>query len=397
MKESYLHLIWKLRRIPFDLKLVDGRPIRINQPGEFNAYASGPDFFNGSVTIENLTWNGNIEIHLNSSDWFKHKHHLDEAYNNVVLHVVLKYDQEVYVKGELLPTLELGKYIDDEHLIKLKSVDYKTSWIPCSASLREVNSMLVLDQIQSSYYQRLERKTKLLNDKIEFQKLSLEQVCFETFAQAFGLKINQLPFLELSKKLPIKVLLKENEQNRLAILFGVAGFMNQLERFNLKSLYSNWMFLKQKYDLSEIAFETWKFAGVRPVNSPKKMIERFATFLSFPIFFHLHDLSSYSELENLLEALPFSKTFKTSFFVNAIIPLLWLNYMRFGDTKFRDFAMDLIESLHPESNSILDKWKEFGIPIKSSLDSQGLLELKNELCDRKKCLSCKIGNTILAS
>jgi hypothetical protein len=92
MKEKYLHFIWKNKRLPFHLMTTTaGKAIRVLNVGTYNT-ASGPDFFNGQIELDNVVYNGNIELHIKSSDWIAHKHQFDAAYDNVILHVVYEHD-----------------------------------------------------------------------------------------------------------------------------------------------------------------------------------------------------------------------------------------------------------------------------------------------------------------
>ena len=93
--EDFLHYLWKFRLFDnTDLKTVDGEVIHIYSAGIHNTH-SGPDFSNARIRIGDTTWAGNVEIHVPSSDWRKHNHANDEAYKNVILHVVYRDDEPV--------------------------------------------------------------------------------------------------------------------------------------------------------------------------------------------------------------------------------------------------------------------------------------------------------------
>ena len=108
MKESILHYVWQFRLFRMNnLKTTDGKMVEIIHPGLPNTDA-GPDFFNAKIKIDDTLWAGNIEIHNQSSDWAKHRHTADKAYDNVILHVVNKADKAVFrTNGDPLPQLEL--------------------------------------------------------------------------------------------------------------------------------------------------------------------------------------------------------------------------------------------------------------------------------------------------
>ena len=46
---------------------------------------------------------------------------------------------------------------------------------------------------------------------------------------------------------------------------------------------------------------------------------------------------------------------------------------------------------------MVDTFREVGIQPANASDSQALIQLRKEYCDRKKCLYCRIGNTLLTS
>jgi hypothetical protein len=138
----------------------------------------------------------------------------------------------------------------------------------------------------------------------------------------------------------------------------------------------------------------WKFKGLRPASFPPKKIREFAQLCSKNHFFSVHDLTP-SELNNLLNELPFSAQTKISILINALIPILWWNSKRFQDEKLQEECLQLLKKIPAEQNSIIQSWKKMGATIKSSFETQGLLELKNELCNKKKCLFCKVGQGVL--
>ena len=103
MQYIWQHRLWRSE----DMLTNDGRPVRVLDPGLLNTDA-GPDFFNAKVEIDGQTWVGNVEIHVRASDWKRHGHDRDNAYDSVVLHVVDKDDAPVYrTNGERIPQLVL--------------------------------------------------------------------------------------------------------------------------------------------------------------------------------------------------------------------------------------------------------------------------------------------------
>ncbi|MCE3296356.1 MAG: hypothetical protein K0R65_2070 [Crocinitomicaceae bacterium] len=394
MKEDYLHAIWRLKRIPYhNLYLTDGRKLTIRKTGWHN-HDAGPDFFNGSVEIDGIRWNGNIEIHIKSSDWYVHRHHLDPAYDSVILHVVFEHDREVLIKGQAVPTLELRFLLDMLHWEKYSSLLSNPSWIPCEKSLPQVASSTIANQLESLVIDRLERKTAIYKEA--FCQLGEDplRLYYEMYALAFGLKVNALPFVELTRKLDLRLLWKEDPQLAPVILYGVAGFFQYSERFGITGLENEWRYLQRKYGLDEMDFHSWRFKGLRPVSFPNRKLLEFAALCSRQDFFRIHELD-YPELLRLFETLEVSESFRNHLLINVAAPVLWWNYARFDNIKSREKALEILLQTSPESNAVVKRWKKLGVKCKSSFETQGLLELKNELCERKKCLQCKIAYEIL--
>ena len=394
MKEDYLHAVWRLKRLPYpDLYLTDGRKLTIRQTGWHNL-AAGPDFFNGSVEIDGIRWNGNIEIHVKSSDWYAHRHQHDPAYESVILHVVFEHDREVLVKDQPLPTLELRFLLDLQHWENYNRLLANTSWIPCEKSLPRVASSTIVNQLESLVIERLERKTALYAEAYAQLGEDPLRLYYEVYAQAFGLKVNALPFIELTRKLDVRLLWKENAESAPILVLGAAGFFQYSERFGLCGLENEWRYLQRKYGLDEMDFHSWRFKGLRPVSFPNRKLVEFAALCSRQDFFRIHELS-FPELQTLFSSLEISENFRNHLLINVAVPLLWWNYTRFHNEKFRELALEILMHTAPEANGIVSRWKKMGLKCKSSFETQGLLELKNELCERKKCLQCKIAYEIL--
>ena len=123
MKEELLHFVWQSKLLlSQSLTTTSGLPVTIVQPGNRNANA-GPDFFNARLQIGDTIWAGNIEIHISSSDWDRHRHTSDEAYNNVILHVVYIHDREVLnAQGEQIPTLELRSFFANIFIASIQPI-----------------------------------------------------------------------------------------------------------------------------------------------------------------------------------------------------------------------------------------------------------------------------------
>src|ERR1700744_121728 len=141
--EDFIQYIWKFRLFDREnLQTTAGDAIEVFSAGLPNS-DSGPDFHNARIRISDTTWAGNVEIHINSSDWHKHKHTNDQAYKNVILHVVYKDDEPIVLpNGRRLPTLELKDRIPDDLYGRYHNLIYgNQQFIPCEGGIRNVDDM----------------------------------------------------------------------------------------------------------------------------------------------------------------------------------------------------------------------------------------------------------------
>lgn len=422
MQEEYLHYLWRMKRLDFrQLTLVNGNKsaVQVKETGWYNTDA-GPDFFNGSVLIDGLQWSGNIEMHIRSSDWYLHNHHLDKAYDNVVLHVVYEHDKEVFVNGVALPTIALKNQLDQEHLDNYQRIISNNHKIACHNQILKFNFELN-QQLDISFLQRIERKGLLLFDSAEEVNKDALSLAYLAIFKAVGGRVNALPMEELAKKIPYSILLKEgwDAQRIQAVLFGTAGFLNEeCEDEYFLHLQKQWQVLKRKYGLSEMNKNTWKFNGIRSSSFPTYILAQLSAFLLQFDFSNFEGMEV-NEIRHKVLSIDashihsywtnhfrfgvnskrvnrgFTTLFKMNLLINGIVPyLVVLKHLK-NDFSFSDKAMELMENLPAEQNNIIKEWNKVGIYAKNAFESQALLELYNEFCIFKKCLSCKIGSSIL--
>ena len=421
IKEDFLHYLWKLKKIDFSgLTTTDNEEVTILDFGSYNT-DSGPDFFNAKVKINDTIWAGNIEMHVFSSDWIKHKHHQDPAYNNVILHVV--YEEDIKIRSNTnteLPTIELKNRIFKNDLKNYKLLKFNTNWIPCEKAFSQVSSLSIENALEKALINRLINKSEHLKGILEEKENDWDEAFYIFLSRYFGMKTNSDAFETLAKKLPYKIILKEKDDlNKIeALLFGQAGMLNEI--FNdeyplfLKNEYEH---LKNKYQLTPIPVSMWKFSKLRPLNFPTIRISQFANIL----FNQDHLFRNVFECDNIDCLVKIFKTKINSYWenhftfdeksinkkkpigkksieiliINAVIPALFYFGHVNNESQYKEKAVDLLLNLPAESNSIINKWRKLDIEISSAYDSQALLELKQNYCDKKRCLECPIGNEIM--
>ena len=388
------------------MNLITGESFSLLKSGIYNN-ESGPDFFNGEVIIDGLRWRGNIELHVKSSDWYMHKHHYDKAYDNVILHVVYKYDTPVYINGRLLPTLELAGYIDEFHFSNFKVYSNISSDIVCSNLIDKIESIYIQKMKDKAIINRLDKKSnlKIIDNEIEY-----DQIMYFYFANSFGMKVNSIPFQQITHHLPLKVLKREKSENINVLLKGISGFISDFDSEH-QNLYNTetklWEFLRKKYNLSQIDQFQWKKKGLRPSGFPEIRLIQFSEFVQ--LFDFNTELFSKSPLDIIFRiktVLDFEGTDKNIpkisdrtkdlIIINGLVPFMWWYGNQKKDILLREKAIEILKNIKSESNYIINKWLKVGLDSKKAFDSQSLLEIYNEFCSKKQCLSCVVGNKILS-
>lgn len=421
MKEEFLHYLWKYKLYNASkLKTVNGETIEILNSGIHNLDA-GPDFFNGKVKIAETIWAGNIEIHVKSSDWLKHNHQTDKAYNNVVLHVVYQNDKPILDNNnQPIPTLELKDIIDQSRYEKYEDLIASKDWIPCGNQIKLVDKFVINTWLNRLVVERLERKSEEIKTTLLQNKNDWEQTFYQYLFKYFGLKVNAFPFEQLAKNTPLKIIEKHNQLISIeALFYGQAGFLEaELKDEYHQKLLKEYQFLKAKFGLELIDKSLWKLLRLRPANFPTIRISQLANLL------HQHPrlFSRIIEAKTVVEIQQYFKVNASKYWnnhyqfgeettpsstknlgintinniiINVVVPFTFV-YGKFKqDEALVEKALSLLEKTKPETNIIVKNWKELGVKSANAMQTQSLIELKNNYCSPKKCLNCSIGNNIL--
>jgi hypothetical protein len=418
MTEKFLAFIWQSKLFNADI-ILDSERIEIIYPGEINSNA-GPDFTNAKIKIGETLWVGNIEIHVNASDWYTHNHNKNAMFDNVILHVVWKNDTHVYTsKGRKLPTMELK--FDSSLWNKYEELTNSLARIPCEKYIPSVESVTIVSWLSTLAAQRLESKIEGMAKDMLLTTNNWEEIFYRQLLRNFGFHVNSEPFSLLARTLPFKVLEKHsgNLKQIEALLFGQAGFLqddfsNDPYFLSLKSEYE---FLKAKYDLKSIDVHLWKFMRLRPANFPTIRIAQFAGMVckQKSLLTSVLKCNSIRELQQVLTS-TVSEYWETHYhfgsqskrhtvdlgigsvntiIINTIIPFYFLYGKKMSDNIHCNKALTFLENIPPEKNSEINIWKENGVIPKNAFDTQALLFLKKEYCHKKRCVECRIGAKIL--
>jgi len=419
--EQYIHYAWQYGLYRHaDLQTTEGLSIEVIHPGRLNAY-SGPDFSDSRVLIGGQEWAGNIEIHFRSSDWYAHNHETDSAYDSVVLHVVVEHDKPVTrPDGEELMTLELSSFLDSDHFAHYNSLMAKRSWVACADSVSSIDEFYWTGLKERKAIERLESKSQSILQSLEECLGDWDTVIYRLLAKALGGKVNTLPFEQLCMITPLKVIRKHCDDPHVleALMLGQAGFLVTYETLDEygRSLHQEYTHLAHKYDLKCMDPVAWKHGGIRPASAPQIRIAQFARFWSGKGLSHSFILTA--ELKALHQSIdielegywrdhiglgkPSTPRVKRigsdligRILINVVAYIRAAYGIRMRESSYMDSALSLLESLAPESNAIIRKWKSLGVKAQDARDSQALLQLKSDDCDKKRCLSCVIGRQVL--
>ncbi len=420
MKEDFLHYLWKFKKFDsLNLKTFNGEEITIINVGQYLELA-GPDFFNAQIVISNQKWAGNVEIHLKSSDWYVHHHERDEAYENVILHVVWEHDAEIFRSNNSeIPVLELKKYVDSATIANYQSLISPKSWIFCEKQIKEIDEFVFKNWQERLFFERLERKSKPIYELLNQTNNDWEAVLFCLLAKNFGLNTNGEIFLKIAQSIPFSIVRKESfeVENLEALLFGNAGLLDVEKEDNyFKDLKFRYFYLLHKYQIERKLFEPVQFFKHRPDNFPTIRLSQLANlYLSQQNLFSI--ISASNSVNSIYETFDIStsnywknhyqfdkespkkkkklsKSFVDLIIINTIIPLQFA-YAKSQGKEISEDLIQLINEVAPEKNAIMDKFSSFGIKSKNAFETQSLLQLKNEYCNKSRCLECAIGMELL--
>lgn len=421
MNEEFLHYIWQHRLFDKNnLQTTNNEKIQVLNPGILNKNA-GPDFFNARIKIGEILWSGNVEIHVKSSNWKQHKHHKDKAYDSVILQIVSQNDTDTIKNtvGKEIPTAKLS--FNQQFYQKYCQLIEQEKWIACEDILPEIDDFLLKNWLANLLFERLEQKIISIKELFDQNTSNWENTFYQILARSFGFKVNALPFEMVAKSLPIIYLAKHknNLQQIEAMFFGQAGMLNepQGDEYYLR-LKKEYQFLKHKFSLQNIEKHLWKFARLRPANFPTIRIAQFANLIHrssglFSKILETETLQKYNQLFTIKTSeywdthyqfnktstkrkKTFGQTAFNTIMINTIVPFLFF-YGKMNDSqKYIDKAINLLEKIDAENNTIIKKWTEKGIKVQSASDTQALLQLKNEYCSQKRCIECRIGNQYIS-
>lgn len=411
MKEEFICYLWENRLLDRNLQTVEGDEITVLSVGNRNT-DSGADFINAKIKIGNTLWAGQVEIHVSASDWFKHGHHYDEAYNNVILHIVYEYDTDKLD----IPTLVIKDRFDLSLYENYKSFVRSKKWIPCERLIAGIQQFTLLSWLDRMLIEHLESACKEISLNLTKTHNDWEEVFYQRLMRYCGLKVNNDAFEQLSHWVPLKILLKhiDNKLQVEAMLFGCAGFLEQDFTDTYPSLLKReFLMLKSKFNLKVMPLSCWKFLRLRPSNFPTIRIAQLSEIIhkTGTLFSKIRESENINEIREIFNVKPddywnnhykFDKKSKilrkkilgdnaiNILIINAVVPFLFY-YGQFHELQdFKDKAVALLENMDAEDNIIIRNYGKIGIWAHNAYQTQALLYLYTNYCIKRCCLECRL-------
>ena len=421
--ERLMQFLWQHRLgAATDSVTVDGLPVRIIDQGRLNTDA-GPDFFNASVQIGHETWAGNVEIHVRASDWYRHHHDTDPAYDSVILHVVQVDDMRIPRKdGSLIPQMVM-KCTPDAARRCNSLVEFAPASLPCTQTIRSLHPIYLTDWITALAMERLFKKSERIQAIVADTGGHWEGAAYITLARALGFGLNSQPFETLAKNLPLRFLNKHHDDliTTEALIFGQAGLIpppSADEDPYVGRLRSEFSFMARKFSLAPLPL-SWKMARTRPQNFPHRRLAILAQMIhhGFYLVGRLDDARTVDDIRSIFDIRlmgfwanrftfsakggctpkALSRNSLDVLVINVAIPLLHARAMARGDYEAMNRAAEMLQSLKSEENSIVRLFASAGIESHDAFTSQALIELRREYCEQKKCIYCRFGHRMLSA
>ncbi len=419
--EALYQYLWRHRLMGRRLATVSGDGVEIIDPGVTNN-DSGPDFFNAKVRISGQVWIGNVEIHVRASDWYRHGHDRDTAYDNVVLHVVAVSDRRVTRSdGSVVQQAELT--MPEGFFRTYRELHDGLMSVRCGSRIGHLSSLVVSDWLETLAVERLQMKAERILDVRRSCGGDWMQACFVAFARSLGFGLNGDPFEMLARSVDLRYAGRhaDNPFQLQALLFGQAGMLDpSMHMFDqyYQLLCREYFFLARKYNMRPMRRDMWKYARTRPQNFPHRRIAMLSRFLEggFRLFSEICDAGGDSEKLRPLFRRSLEGYWSDHFsfdadshtrsdvlspasidlmLINTVAPLYYAYGSVTGIQEYGERAVDLQMQLEPEHNMIVRHWEDLGLRASDAMRSQALIQLRKEYCDKGKCLYCRFGHHLL--
>ena len=418
--EKFLQYVWQYRLWGTEqLTTTDGTPIKVLDPGWLNKDA-GPDFFNAKIIIGDHEWVGNVEIHIKASDWYRHSHQYDKLYNSVILHVVAENDAKVIrANGQEVPQTVIKcpeKTIETYNKLSVSGeID-----LVCASVLPDIPEIYLTDWIEALGFERIYEKVERFNKHLANTFNDWEQTLYITLARALGFGHNGEMLERVAKSLPLNILGK----HRNSLLALESMFMGQAALLPdvstepyVQRMIDEYKFMAHKFSLKQPEGMAWQMGRMRPQNLPYRRLAVLASIIHREpqLFSKIIESISLESLRTIfrfeltgywatassvyshtgLSPLSLSDASIDVIIINVVVPTLFAYGEYLGNVAYTERAVEILQMLNAEKNSIITLFTKHGIKCDNAFRSQALIRLRHAYCEQRKCLYCRIGHRLM--
>lgn len=232
LTELTLARAWQEGLLAGEMLTVDGRRLRVIYRGVWT-YADGPDFRDAMLDLGGMLVQGAVELHLRSSDWQRHRHQDDAAYDAVVLHAVLDDDLPAAVAGPAgrpIATIQLRDYLGGSLDSLARGVGGVAlgplGGLPCLPTLAGGREDLIRGVLRREGWQRLASKRLAMLQAMEAAPPG--EVLKRAFLDSLGLTRNRDGMAAVADRAPLAALERAAAAGLAearGMLLAVAGFL----------------------------------------------------------------------------------------------------------------------------------------------------------------------------
>lgn len=413
---TLMHYIWENRILPCEkLSTTSGEQIKVINTGKLGS--KGNIFHNARLIIGDKEWSGNIVFHEKSSDWERELRERKSIYDNVILHVTHIDDVDTARRnGEFIHQLKI-EY--PENLASEYSEAAIGTPLKCTSTIAAMEKIKLHSNLSRLLIERIEDKATRIKKLYAECNQRWDDTLFKLLARNFGFGIQSRIFEQWAAILNMQALSKhrDNQIQIEAIFYGQAGLLNEKsipsyylqeakESRYYNELVREYKFLTSKFKLKSLDSNVWGAGNA----SPHLRIARLAKLYTSNklSLSSIAECNTISELRNILQAQPdgywryhlqFGGTATTGaaplknnhldlLIINTIVPLLYTYGKHRRQPQLCSKAEDILYSLSNENNSITRWWAQNGVCVSCAADTQALIQLQKEYCNKHRCHEC---------
>lgn len=385
MNEAVMHFIWNNRLMrPGAWHTQSGERIWLESPGQHNRDA-GPDFLGAQLRIGKLWWTGAVAMHWHAMEWYRHRHQLDPAYNQVILHVVWEGSQSATRSdGSEVDTFVLKPWVDGSILDHYRQLMSDRGEFPCASQRGLVDRSRYFAMLDRGGLAQLEQHAWRFRSYLQRSGGDWDHAIWVGLARSFGMKVNSDAMEQMALSIPMSEL---------------RACQGQFDRI--------WALMNDRV-VSRTSTIRLRRLRMRPVSFPENKLKPLAILVAhgLPDGLELMATSHPAQVRALFRSaaalqprsnlLPqsddcLSPTTLQVFIINGLIPAIFCYGEQNHWPQVQDRAVQWLEQLGPEKNRFTNIFASLDVYADSALRSQGMIHQMNDYCWPRRCLECAVG------